>query len=527
MITLLSLDVAGVFDTVSHARLIHDMKKRKISRWIIDWINSFLFDRFTTFAVNRRMIESFSMQIETSQKSSFFSILYLFYNVDLLEMCNKLETNTRSFEYVDDVNILIYEKSIEENCRNLERVHKLCERWAIRHEFVFVSIKYELIHFIRNSKKFDMMITIKIDLNTIQSRIDIRVFDVQIDTRLKWDSHVRKIQKKMTKQIMILTKLSIFIWEAIFRKIRMLYIFVVRSILIYDVFVWHMLKNKNSKMINKLAIIQNRCLRSIFESFRIISISILKVETHVVFIDLHLNQLQIQIKYRMRIANMSNIIRRECKSIMSKLSNDSEKFRMHRLISNELKHEWITQQLIDKQTFSIAVRFAFWTNSVRFDHDATRFNNQRKKEMYRFHMNRWKKKWIEYAFFVLASISTQIDLVDKKRFKLHDQLKKIESSLTIQIRIEKIDFASFLHRRKILDVKSIFCRCDWNNQTTKHVIMFCSLMNDRIQLFKDVDINDYHVMMHSSKKLKTIVKWLMQHDLLQQFSLITEFLYEL
>jgi hypothetical protein len=211
VIILLSLNVANVFDTMSHVRLIHDMKKKKISRWIIDWISNFLFDRFTTFAVNRKMIESFLMQIEISQKSSFFSILYLFYNVDLLKMCNKFETNTKSFEYVDDVNILIYEKSIEENCRNLEKMHKLCERWTIRHEFVFASIKYELIHFIRNSKKFDMTITIKIDSNTIQSRIDIRVLDVQIDTRLKWDSHVRKIQEKMTKQIMILTKLSIFI----------------------------------------------------------------------------------------------------------------------------------------------------------------------------------------------------------------------------------------------------------------------------------------------------------------------------
>jgi hypothetical protein len=211
VIALLSLNVASVFDTMSHVRLIHDMKKKKISSWIIDWISSFFFDRFTTFAVNRRMIESFSMQIEISQNFSLSSILYLFYNVDLLKICNRFETNTKFFEYVDDVNILIYEKNIDENCRNLERMHKLCERWTIRHEFVFISIKYELIHFIKNSKKFDMTITIKIDSNTIQSRIDIRVLDVQIDTRLKWDSHVRKIQEKMTKQIMIFTKLSIFI----------------------------------------------------------------------------------------------------------------------------------------------------------------------------------------------------------------------------------------------------------------------------------------------------------------------------
>jgi hypothetical protein len=66
IIILLNLNVTNVFDTMSHVKLIHDMKKRKILNWIIDWIHKFLFDRFTTFAVNRKMIESFSMQIEIS-----------------------------------------------------------------------------------------------------------------------------------------------------------------------------------------------------------------------------------------------------------------------------------------------------------------------------------------------------------------------------------------------------------------------------------------------------------------------------
>jgi hypothetical protein len=166
------------------------------------------------------MIDFLSIQTETSQNSSFFFVLYLFYNADLLKMCNRLDINTRFLRYVDDVNILIYEKSIDENCRNLEKVHKLCERWATRHEFVFASIKYELIHFIRNLKKFDMTITINIESNTIQSKIDIRVLSVQIDTRLKWDSHVRKIQEKMTKQIMILTKLSTFTCKRSFVRLE-------------------------------------------------------------------------------------------------------------------------------------------------------------------------------------------------------------------------------------------------------------------------------------------------------------------
>jgi hypothetical protein len=168
---------------------------------------------------------------------------------------------------------------------------KLCEKWTTRHESLFVSIKYELIQFIRNSKKFDMTIMIKIESSTIQSKIDIRILKIQIDTRLTWDSHVRKIQKKMIKQFMIFTKMSTFTWDVIFRKTRMLYTFVIRSVLIYETTIWHTFKTKKKKIINKLAVIQNKCLRSIFEIFRVTFVSIFEIETHVLFIDLHLNQL--------------------------------------------------------------------------------------------------------------------------------------------------------------------------------------------------------------------------------------------
>jgi hypothetical protein len=193
IVILLSLDVIEAFDTISHERLIHDLRKRRISKWIIDWVISFLQNRTTILTMNRRMITSFSMRTETSQRFSLSFVLYLFYNVDLLKMCDRFEINTRFLKYADDVNILIYDKNTNENCRSLKRVHKLCERWATRHEFLFALIKYELIHFIKNSKKFDMTITIKIESSTIQSKIDIQVLKIQIDIRLKWNSHVRKV----------------------------------------------------------------------------------------------------------------------------------------------------------------------------------------------------------------------------------------------------------------------------------------------------------------------------------------------
>jgi hypothetical protein len=100
-------------------------------------------------------------------------------------MCDRLDTNTRSLRYADDVNILTYEKSTKKNCRTLKRVHRLCEKLAARHEFVFASIKYELIHFTRNSKKFNIIVILNIINNIIESKTNIHVLELQIDIKLK------------------------------------------------------------------------------------------------------------------------------------------------------------------------------------------------------------------------------------------------------------------------------------------------------------------------------------------------------
>jgi hypothetical protein len=463
IVILLSFDVIETFDTISHERLIHDLRKRKISKWIIDWVISFLQNRTTTLTMNRKVIASFSMRTETSQKSSLFFVLYLFYNADLLKMCDKLEINTRFLKYADDMNILIYDKSTNENFKNLKRVHKFCEKWAIRHEFLFVSIKYELIHFIKNSKKFDMTITIKIESSTIQSKIDIRILRIQIDIRLKWDSHVRKIQKKMIMQFMIFTKISTFTWDVIFCKTRVLYTFVIRSVLIYETTIWHIFKTRKTRIISKLVVIQNKCLRIIFEVFRVTLVSILEIETHVSLIDLHLNQLQTHARYRMRVEDMSLMIRRECDKITHKLSTNLDRSCTHREITDELKRAWAKLQLFTNQRSSTNDVLVSWTNQTQFDLEHWKLHRQRKKKIDAHHVARWKQKWKIYCDIVFASTSTQIENIDKKRLQLHDQLKKIESSLTIQIRIEKMNFVDFLFRRKILEETSISCRFDWDN----------------------------------------------------------------
>ena len=170
------------------------------------------------------------MRTGIPQGSPLLSILYLFYNADLLEICERPGTNTSAIGFVDDANILPYGKITEENCKTLESIHRQCEKWASRHGSLFAPTKYELIHLSRNPKRFNMAASINIASTEVEPKTDIRVLGLQIDTKLKWGPHVRKAQKKMVKQSMALTKISTSTWGATFTKARQVYSAVVRPV---------------------------------------------------------------------------------------------------------------------------------------------------------------------------------------------------------------------------------------------------------------------------------------------------------
>ena len=58
------------------------------------------------------------------QGSLLFSILFLFYNADLLDLCCNPAARTTAIGFIDDVNILVYGPSTESNCRKLEATYR-------------------------------------------------------------------------------------------------------------------------------------------------------------------------------------------------------------------------------------------------------------------------------------------------------------------------------------------------------------------------------------------------------------------
>jgi hypothetical protein len=97
-----------------------------------------------------------NVNVDISQISLMLLIVYLFYNTNFLKFLKQSFRKISIIDFVDDINIFIYDINKIENCKLLEKMHEHCLLWNRRQKAAFASIKYKLIHFVKNTAKFDM-----------------------------------------------------------------------------------------------------------------------------------------------------------------------------------------------------------------------------------------------------------------------------------------------------------------------------------------------------------------------------------
>ncbi len=129
VVSLLSLNEKNAFNNVMHSKLLHDMKKRKVSRLLLKFVKNFLKHQRIMIIINDYTMMKCSVNINISQNSLLSLILYLFYNVNLLEACDDIKLRTNFINFVNDVNILTYKEFIKRNCRVLNKIYDKCEQW--------------------------------------------------------------------------------------------------------------------------------------------------------------------------------------------------------------------------------------------------------------------------------------------------------------------------------------------------------------------------------------------------------------
>ena len=102
----------------------------------------------------------------------------MLYNKELIRACNQPSLGIHAVGFMDDLNILAYSATTEQNCARLSRVHEKCQNWALRYGITFAPYKYELIHFTTARKKHNLQASIKLGSIEKEPTESVRVLGV-------------------------------------------------------------------------------------------------------------------------------------------------------------------------------------------------------------------------------------------------------------------------------------------------------------------------------------------------------------
>ncbi|KAJ3571479.1 hypothetical protein NPX13_g5362 [Xylaria arbuscula] len=227
-----------------------------------------------------------SVQYEIStgipQGSPLSPILYLFYNADLIDDCNKGDTSATG--YIDDAAILAVGDTTEETCNKLRGALQTAEQWAKTHTSVFAPEKFQLTHFTRARKRIDIAQKLQTPWGEIAPKPTCKYLGVTMDTKLTWKPHIEGIRQKLMKTVTAMACLGNSAWGVGLDGMRKIYRGVAVPQMLYACSVWSNAdvrgKAYTKKTLEMLQTIQARAARTITGAFKATSRPALNIETY-------------------------------------------------------------------------------------------------------------------------------------------------------------------------------------------------------------------------------------------------------
>ena len=123
---LLLFDMFEAFLKILQKQLTHIMKRKEIFRWLINWILFFMLNRKIILIFDNQKFRIFNISVKIFQNLFLSSILFLFYNVELLKICNSTQVRISSLVFMNNINFLVYKSITKKNCKQLKIIHDKC-----------------------------------------------------------------------------------------------------------------------------------------------------------------------------------------------------------------------------------------------------------------------------------------------------------------------------------------------------------------------------------------------------------------
>ena len=245
--SVLFLDIEGAFPNTVTDRLIHNLKKRRILTKYIKFIKQLLQGWKTRLKFDDFISKYINITNSIGQGDPISMLLYIIYNVDLLEALRRLDED--AIGYVDDALVVATVKMLKETTRSLKNFMERRDggfTWAQDHNSNFEISKVMVMHCQPRARKpTDCPNPVLWLRGRVIKEVDsYKYLGVHIDGQLHWRVQENEVMAKATSYIMMFRRLTctnLGIWP---RLMRQLYILVAIPKVTYLLDVWFIPSHK-------------------------------------------------------------------------------------------------------------------------------------------------------------------------------------------------------------------------------------------------------------------------------------------
>ena len=316
----------------------------------------------------------------------------------------------------------------------------------------------------RHPKLHDMTATVDLGQVAVKPETSIRVLGLQVDGKLDWKAHLKKVGKKMVTQERGLTCLSASTWGARLQKSRTVYQAVVKPAITYAAAIWHAPKGTpghKSAPTQQLQLIQNRCLRVVSGAYKATPVPVLESEVFMPPIELALNQVVVQARLKRGTHPATTAGNERIRQHLKRLKARRGKRTPVEPLPTKAKLSWAREKL-DLTYFESFNRGPEDAPPEAKEAIAKRIARAKAAAITRWTVERWTGRWRRYRDSIpLARRHPALDKdeITEAHLRRHGIMRKGDSALAIQLRTGKNGLAHFLFTTYAKGRTDVSCDC--------------------------------------------------------------------
>ena len=195
------LDLAKAFDTVTHSMLLTKLYNYGIRGVAYNWLKNYLSNRYQYVYLNNTNSDRLPVTCGVPQGSILGPLLFLLY-------INDLNTVSKVFTlimFADDTNLFINGRNLEDLTQIANTELKEISNWFSAN---LLSLNVKKTNYILFGNKKPPDISLLINNEKLMRVYETKFLGVIIQANLKWNTHVRLLENKISKTIGVISKVK-------------------------------------------------------------------------------------------------------------------------------------------------------------------------------------------------------------------------------------------------------------------------------------------------------------------------------